>query len=418
MNNFIVIIVVFVIYAIIAAILTKSWNRQERVTLLKIVTMALIIRLGLSFVLALYVDVSLFAPDAVGYIAQGLKLAQYWSGEIPHNAFAGTKMMHPGYYYFCGFLYYIFGPIKFAPAYFNCLFGAITILLIANMIRTLFAWKITKNAILLMSFFPSLIFWHSYPLKDALVLLLVVLTFYYYIGYLKKPNITSIALLDLPLIPLYFIRFYLVIVILFVIVFSLFLYAGELSLKRIMRSFVAGLVIISAVFAFGIGNKVLNKINNEANVKNISKYQAGLTSGKAKVLEGQQYKSNFDIIKYLPVRLVYFLFAPFPWQLTSIRAFLGFIEMPFWWMLLPFWFRGFIFMIKHTHVREFMPLIIYTVFLTLLYAIIEGNIGTAFRMRAQVLPFYLIMSSVGWGVHILKKSRLSTDFIVAPQLRR
>jgi hypothetical protein len=36
--------------------------------------------------------------------------------------------------------------------------------------------------------------------------------------------------------------------------------------------------------------------------------------------------------------------------------------------------------------------------LTLAYALVQGNIGTAYRQRSQLLIFYFIFVSVGWSL--------------------
>jgi hypothetical protein len=70
-------------------------------------------------------------------------------------------------------------------------------------------------------------------------------------------------------------------------------------------------------------------------------------------------------------------------------------EMVVWWCAIPLLALGAWFTIKH-RLREIAPILIFTSLLTLTYSIIQGNVGTAYRQRAQLLVFYFIFVAVGY----------------------
>jgi len=45
--------------------------------------------------------------------------------------------------------------------------------------------------------------------------------------------------------------------------------------------------------------------------------------------------------------------------------------------------------------RQVSPIIIFTTMLTLAYSLFQGNVGTAYRQRSQLLVFYFIFVAVG-----------------------
>jgi uncharacterized membrane protein len=45
--------------------------------------------------------------------------------------------------------------------------------------------------------------------------------------------------------------------------------------------------------------------------------------------------------------------------------------------------------------RPALPILIFTTMLTLAYSIFQGNVGTAYRQRSQLLVFYFIFVAVG-----------------------
>jgi hypothetical protein len=96
----------------------------------------------------------------------------------------------------------------------------------------------------------------------------------------------------------------------------------------------------------------------------------------------------------IPVGCLYLLFAPFPWQLASLRQSLPLPEMIVWWLSFPLLILGFWYSLKH-RLREVAPIVIFTTMLTLAYSLVQGNVGTAYRQRSQLLVFYFIFLAVG-----------------------
>jgi hypothetical protein len=100
-------------------------------------------------------------------------------------------------------------------------------------------------------------------------------------------------------------------------------------------------------------------------------------------------------ISTIPLGIVYLLFAPFPWQITSLRQSITLPEMVIWWVSFPMLVLGFWYAIKY-RLRMISPVLIFTVMLTLAYSVFQGNVGTAYRQRAQLLVFYFIFVAVGF----------------------
>jgi Ca2+/Na+ antiporter len=70
-------------------------------------------------------------------------------------------------------------------------------------------------------------------------------------------------------------------------------------------------------------------------------------------------------------------------------------EMLVWWSSLPLLVLGLWFTIRH-RLRQVTPILIFTTLLTLTYSILMGNVGTAYRQRAQLLIFYFIFVAIGF----------------------
>ncbi len=100
-------------------------------------------------------------------------------------------------------------------------------------------------------------------------------------------------------------------------------------------------------------------------------------------------------ISAIPLGLSYLILAPFPWQLASLRQIITLPEMLVWWFSLPLLVLGLWFTIKYK-LREIAPILIFTTLLTLTYSVLQGNVGTAYRQRAQLLVFYFVFIAVGF----------------------
>ena len=72
-----------------------------------------------------------------------------------------------------------------------------------------------------------------------------------------------------------------------------------------------------------------------------------------------------------------------------------------WWAAFPLLVLGWWFALKH-RLKQVSPIVLFTTMLTLAYAVFQGNVGTAYRQRSQLLVFYFIFVAVG-AVLMLEK---------------
>ncbi len=100
-------------------------------------------------------------------------------------------------------------------------------------------------------------------------------------------------------------------------------------------------------------------------------------------------------ISAVPVGMVYLLFAPFPWQLANLRQSITLPEMLVWWGSFPLLILGVYFTLRW-RLRQALPILLFTAMLTVAYSIFQGNVGTAYRQRSQLLVFYFIFVAVGF----------------------
>jgi hypothetical protein len=148
-----------------------------------------------------------------------------------------------------------------------------------------------------------------------------------------------------------------------------------------------------------------------------------ITRSDQAVLGQSAFGREYDVstpggaVLALPVGLTYLLFAPFPWAIAGTRQALVLPEMLVWYGLMPAFGAGLV----HTVRRQFgdvLPILTFAVALTLAYALMQGNIGTAYRQRTQVTMFFFLFMGVGLVERAKQKALRAGGHVMKPALPR
>src|SRR5699024_3102272 len=99
--------------------------------------------------------------------------------------------------------------------------------------------------------------------------------------------------------------------------------------------------------------------------------------GRTGYLQEVSPNSIVEAVFQTPVRVIYFLFTPFPWQVKSFSDVYGFL-------------------------LDTVPVYLLFIFLLLLSIAIPfswgvANYGTAIRHRQKIVWIFIIIASIGWG---------------------
>jgi hypothetical protein len=335
--------------------------------------------------------------DASTYDYFGNALCQSWQGLIDPRSqwltyFTGTGRSGWGMYYYVGAVYYLIGQNAFAIQLINCTFGAaacVAAYKIAYMIYP--RQRVARTAALLTAFSPSMILWSSQGLKDGLIVLCLCLCTLYTLKLRERMNLKDFLLLFIFLFCLYSLRHYAAYILFTAIAGSLVLSGRRFSPLRVVQGGVLVLLIGVAFAYFGAGQVAENTLD-------LKKIQSARVWGAAVANSG--YGGDVDItdpqaaIGYLPLGTLYMLFAPFPWMVTNMRQLITLPELVVWWALVPMLLKGFWYAVRH-RLKESFAICIFTLGLTLAYALYQTNVGTAYRHRAQLYVFFFIFISFG-----------------------
>jgi len=191
-------------------------------------------------------------------------------------------------------------------------------------------------------------------------------------------------------------RFYVFYIVVLAITVAFILGRRRLTAQSFARQLIIMIVIGMALAYFGVSHYATQQFDAYGSLRQLQMMRMDASQSAASGF-GQDIdvSSPEGALSALPLGLSYLLLAPFPWQLASLRQIITLPEMLVWWSSIPLLIVGLIFTIKY-RLREVAPILVFTTLLTLTYSILQGNVGTAYRQRAQLLIFYFVFVSIGF----------------------
>ena len=372
---------------------------EERLFLLRLFVLAVAVRIVLATIINLGGMEEFFGGDATTYDLFGKSLLQSWHGDAYHSArYAGFIKSGAGAWgmlYVVAGVYQLIGDNRFAIQLLNAAVGSSTAVVVYYTAQSLFNnVRVSRVAAVLVAFFPSLILWSSQALKDGLIILALALAILATLRLMEKITVGYVLVLTGCLLGLLSLRFYIFYMMVAAVAGSFILGMKTLNAQSFIQRFVAIAVMGLAFTWFGVLRYAGTQFERYANLRAIQMSridQANAGSGFGKDVD---VGTTEGALTAIPIGLMYLLFAPFPWDMATLRQSITLPEMVLWWSAFPLLVLGLYFALRH-RLRQVAPIVIFTTMLTLAYSVFQGNVGTAYRQRSQLLVFYFIFVAVG-----------------------
>lgn len=375
---------------------------EDLAFLVRVASAGLLLRLGLALVVHFNLPDWFFAPDQLTYQEEGWQTLLFLRDEagMPWQI---QNTLEVGYFYLNALLFWVFGYAPLAPKLLNAVIGTASAVMCYRLAGELAGKGPARMAALLTTFFPSLVLWSSLNLRDPIVLLLTVTLFLNVLRLRRLPSGLAFfgVLLNLSLLVLF--RDYMVAMVGFSLLGAMFISKGRSILVNLLLAGVLVGLAVAAYQQFGFGADLAESASFEA----LSRQRQHMATG------GTAFRPDVDIstpvrgLQYLPIGLSFFLMSPFPWQLGSLLSLMTLPEQLVWYALIPFVAMGTRYVLRHRY-EVFSPVLIFLALTTTVYGLVEGNAGTAYRHRAQVLVFFLILAAVGVTLRKLRKTKSPT----------
>src|SRR4030095_5486748 len=373
---------------------------NDRTFLLRMFIAALIIRLVVGTVIFVGHMQDFFGGDALHYDVFGQALTQAWHGDkyslMAYQQFVASGAGAWGMLYLVAIVYELIGPNMLAIQFINAAMGAATPALIYHCAQHLFNnRRVSRLAALLTAFYPSLVLWSSQGLKDGSIVMALALGMFATLRLMERVKLRDLLLLTVCLIALLSLRFYIFYMMIVAVAGAFVIGLKASNTQALVQRFVAIILIGLALTWFGVLRYAGAQFERFGNIEAIQTSRADLArSAESGFGKDVDVRTTEGALIVIPMGVINLLFAPFPWQLASLRQSLTLPEMVVWWVSLPLLILGLWYAMKH-RLRGVSPILLFTTMLTLAYSVFQGNVGTAYRQRSQLLVFYFIFVAVG-----------------------
>ena len=396
-------------------------ERESGPFLLRIFVAALLIRVLLGTIIFVFNGREFFGGDALHYDYYGAAQLAAWYGDRYFQTLmrlynSGGLAGAWGMVYMVAAIYGFLGRNALAVQMVVAVMGAATAPLIYLVASHVFQnSRVARFSAFAVAFYPSLVLWSAQGLKDGPIVFFLAVSILATLRLGDKFSLKYVAILVLALFAVLTFRFYVFYMIVAAVAGAFLLGMQKVTASNFVRQF-AIIILMGLAFTYlGVtryANVHLTYYTRLDRVEQSRKDAAA--SAQSGYGEGVDVSTGEGALKRIPLGLVYLLFAPFPWQLTSLRQSITLPEMLIWWASFPLLILGLWFSIKY-RLRQISPVLIFTVMLTLAYSIFQGNVGNAYRQRSQLLVFYFIFVGVGYVLLLEKREERKRRDLAEPK---
>jgi hypothetical protein len=361
---------------------------------------AVLIRVAIGMLIYYFHLQEFFGGDAFTYDYHGILYKRFWTGELNYSFYDRLLGIYVyrnwGMGYVVGAIYVLVGRNMLAVQFFNAVVGGATAPVIFLCARHIFQnMRVAKVSTLFVAFFPSLVLWSSQGLKDGPIVFLLTLTMLATLKLGERFSTKYVAVMMFALYGLLSFRFYIFYMTAAAVCGAFVIGMRPQTTRNMVRQFAIVLAVGVGLTYLGVLRTAGNQFDTYADLEMVQRSRADLVrSASSGFGEDVDVSTATGALSAVPLGLAYLLLAPFPWQLASLRQSITLPEMIVWWVSFPLLIMGIWFTLKH-RLRQALPILLFTTMLTLAYSIFQGNVGTAYRQRSQILVFYFIFVAVG-----------------------
>jgi hypothetical protein len=364
--------------------------------------MALGVRLVAGIVIHLY---SLASGYGGFYpLASGADDVTYW--DLTQRIYAGLDVPFVANDYpfvLARFYHLVGGPDLFVGKLLNIFAGALTVwfgvLLVQELTRKGFAVEARRRAVrwagLLLTFYPSLLWYSTQLVKDPLLVLAGMAALYFQVCLLRRFQPLLVVGWLVSFAGLFPFRPYAAAA----LALSLLIYMLRFKPKWLVPAFVIMAVL---PYLLGKGWFGLASIQNVAvNADTIAQFrQSSYSIGGSSAGITINYSNPILFLLTYSYSFVTAMFGPFPWQIKAVGQAVALPEAMMMWALFPVWLRGVRDLRRRvkpgtgTSSRREVALLLFSLVLIGVIAVFSDNIGANTRLRLLPWSAFLLYASL------------------------
>ena len=365
----------------------------------KILYVALILRILVIFLNQNIISV----PDAFGDAGR-FEVRAY---EISRNGFLNTLNSFPGYNSFfiswvIAILYSLFGQSELMGQSISLFFGMGSVYLGWLLIKKVWNQRVANKAGWFLALFPTLILYSCLILREAYVVFFLLIALNGIVDWTRTKNLKSLILLIIGFMGATFFHGGMIfgLIVFFMIIFLQsirIVYINLINFKIGLKSIVVPMCVIIVACVTLVGEINIPKIGNIGSLTDFDRKSwiildqiKNVNKGTAKYPSWAVPDSQSEILFKTPIRMVYFVFSPFLWDIKNFIHLIGLLDA-FLYMFLSY----LIFLNRKIILADPALKIILIILFTyiLIYGIGSGNFGTSIRHRSKFAVIFILLAA-------------------------
>ncbi len=332
-----------------------------------------------------------FAPDQRTYERWGRGLFEYFTADGVFPQQMGDSLQL-GYPLMNAVLYGLFGEVRAGPAVVNMLLSVWTAVVVYALTMSLCRGDRARArlAMGLALFFPSAMLWSVLGVREAPTTFLLTLSVFLLVRFQQRGHASTAMAAVVTVASVALFREYLMLLVAVAGVAGITVGRSRSPLRSLIVGSVMLFGVTYAAQVAGLGGSLAQEPTLERAQLLRESFQLGAGSAYG---QGADVSTPVGALLYAPVGLAYFLLAPFPWEVTSALQITALPEVLIWWAFFPFVVWGVLRALRRYAGTFTVPLLVLGL-ITFSYALVESNVGTAFRHRSQLLPVAFVFGAM------------------------
>jgi 4-amino-4-deoxy-L-arabinose transferase-like glycosyltransferase len=340
-------------------------------------------------------------PDSTGD-------ASSFEGEALHmfktsTGFSNLLSQYPGpgsgfITWIIALLYLFFGESKLMAQSLSLLFGMGSVFLGWLLLRRIWDEHVALKAGWVLALFPSLILYSCLTMREAYISFFLVLALYGVVNWTRVGSFNSVVVAMIGFIGAMFFHgamFMGAIVFLGIVGLRNFreMFIRPISSPHYLKTLMISLFLIIFFGSYILGKFEIPKLGTFKNIIKIERLltqTTNSTDGDASYPKWLIIDKPVQLIYKGPIRMVYFVFSPFPWNVKKLSHLLGMIDAFFYIYLVYLIFLN----QKTIRLDNALKIILIILFVyILIFGIAVGNFGTGIRHRSKFVLIFILLAA-------------------------
>lgn len=364
----------------------------------RIVLIAFALRAGLALVQAFLVDLVWSTQDATAFERKGAALAEGGLDALVGNVVAGFPFNEgPVYSWLIGTVYWVLGvraPLAIQAA--NVLMGTLAVVNAYRLGVLLWGRRAGLKVGLVAAVFPALVLWSAITMREAPFVLLLSYAALRTAQWARTGHARSlyVALASAAGAAVFHSGALAAAAAIVALAAVPAIRGSQAGRVKKGAGALGALLLVGVLLLAMVQLRVgFDKVLSPLDIASIQASQTARARGNAAYLTGLRASTPVDLAWQGPIRMVYVVFTPFPWQVTSGFQLIGLIDAAGYSWLAYLGFRNRRAIWRDPGARAVLVIL---GFLVLAFGLGTSNFGTAIRHRQKFVILFIALAGAAW----------------------